>query len=528
MPDENLKNDKKVRVREEGSNPSEVQEEPALQIPKKGSEPLWKQLKSPIIWVPLLVTVLITLADTIYKEHRIDARHWGEKVIVVKKLKKEIDSRATKTKGYLENLDLKQARESDGTLKLEVATFELLVQATGQANNYLRINLFPEYAGENMVSLLSQLKLRSEPNMEKILDDAVASTWELQRIQETLNDATTKAAAKASEASEIADKAAAKAAAKVTDTKAAATKAATEAATKATADTAAAKAAAKVANAADVAKATNAAAKAVAKATAVIAAAAKTAADKAVSDKAAAITAVKAKAEVIAKAAADTAATIATANTAAIAAIIAASIGTADTAHTAETASTKSIPLFYASAAAFSAKITSENASKTASIATEAATKAAATKAVAKAAAAKAAEKATAEKAAAAAAADKAAAADAAADKAVADKATADDNATIAAIKAATANAVANAAAKVVADSPIDRTNLVASSNNSGTIILKVVEGAAKQLNNLTAVTGKPYLTGVGALTKKVGAWCPAEAALDTLAYSSPLCLPSQ
>ena len=107
-------------------------------------------------------------------------------ILSVEGLKIEIDFRATKTKKYLEDLDLAMA--NGNTSKLEELTLNLLAQATDQAKNNFRVNHLSEYAGDDMSSLLSRLELLSKPdsNMQKILDDATTSTLELQSLQKIL------------------------------------------------------------------------------------------------------------------------------------------------------------------------------------------------------------------------------------------------------------------------------------------------------------------------------------------------------
>ena len=79
---------------------------------------------------------------------------------------------------------------SSETSELGKTDSELLAQATGQANNDLRINLFGEYASDNMTSLLSQLALIFEPgsSMRKTLHAAISSTAELQSMRKILDD----------------------------------------------------------------------------------------------------------------------------------------------------------------------------------------------------------------------------------------------------------------------------------------------------------------------------------------------------
>ena len=452
--------------------------------PKKWYGCLWRQLRSPKVWGSAIVVALLTLAA----EYWFEEKPVEKDIYVAEKLITEIDYRATETEKYLGNLDLEQVRWNGDTLKLEAAIFELLVQVTGQANDDFRIYLFNEYASENMVSLLSRLKLYSKPDgsMQKILDDAIASSMGLQRIQKTLNDATAIAAVIKAKA------------------------------TKADAEVEAGSKAANIAALADYN------AEDAAKTAAKTAAKAKAAATKAKAE------AVKAAAEAV-KARVKAESAKATAE--AVKAEAAKATAEAFKARVkAEAAFVKSLDPYKSSLATKHFDDIAEEAAAEAAEAkakAEAAADAADTIAEAVAEAAEAKAKAKAE---AAAEAEDAVAVAVAVAEVVAEAAY---NAAYNAL-AAYNDYKAAAVNKVAADALVIGEHLGARSmsadmrsNNSRTIILRIVEGIAIQLGNLGAVTGEFYLTDVRTLTKKVGAWCSADDAIIP-AYRSPLCLQSR
>ena len=184
----NLGNDEKSKIREEEAFRFEVQKELAVQLPKK-----WYLLTGRIFNSRIMVAVafgaigwfgggeFLKLTDARKTQRTND--------IVTEKLITEIDYRATRTEEYLGSLE--QDMASSETSELGKTGSELLMQATGQANNDLRINLFGEYASDNMASLLSQLVLIFEPrsSMRKTLHAAISSTAELQSMRKILDDA---------------------------------------------------------------------------------------------------------------------------------------------------------------------------------------------------------------------------------------------------------------------------------------------------------------------------------------------------
>ena len=417
----NLGNDEKTKIREEEIFRFEVQKWLASQSPKQWYTRMLEIFNSRIIvaiaiaaigWVGNEALLRATAERKSELEVRMaeleERKTQKENYFVADRLNAEIDYRAARTKEHIE--DLERHVESGAMPRLSKAVIKLLVQATGQANDDPNISLLGKYASYNMASLLSQLKSLSHPYIQKILDETVTSTTKLQRILETLNDATAKAA--------------------------------TAAKTKTTA-----------------AKAKTAASKAASKATATKARASttKVAASKAKAD------ASKAEAE---------------ATTKTKYANFLKWVGSG------ENSQFTKIDIYVAVTAAEAA--------------TEAASKAASKAEVAEVAAV---------------------AASKAASKAA-------SNAEVA--KAAS-TAASKAASNAASDALVFEEHLRArSTNNSRTIILKIIEGIKKQLSNLTIVTGKSYRADLRTLTRKVDTWCSTDSALVTPAYRNPLCLPSQ
>ena len=154
-----------------------------MQESEKWTARLWKQLKSPKVWVTVIATALASLAVSLYNEHRAEEKLEGKNVHVAENLKTEIGYRATRTKEYLGNLE--RYMESGEVDELNEALSDLLLQIAGQmTTGGWAANLLSEYADQSMASLLSQLKQFSKPDsrMQKILDAAVASTVELQSM----------------------------------------------------------------------------------------------------------------------------------------------------------------------------------------------------------------------------------------------------------------------------------------------------------------------------------------------------------
>ena len=188
MPEVNLGNDEKTKIREEEAFRFEVQKELVSQLPKK-----WYMLVGRIFNSRVMVAIALGTMGWFgggeFLKVTDDRNTQRKNDIVTEKLITEIDYRATRTGEYLESLELDMA--SSETSELGKTGSELLVQATGQASDNLRINLFAEYASDNMASLLSQLALISKPggSKRKALGDAIVATDELQSMQKILGDA---------------------------------------------------------------------------------------------------------------------------------------------------------------------------------------------------------------------------------------------------------------------------------------------------------------------------------------------------
>ena len=179
----NLANDEISRIQQEDMYRSKVQKELASQFPENWATRLWKFFNSTII------IAIAFLAMGWYGAERVltnvgELEVQRENVLAAKKLKIEIDYRATLTKEYLENITWHE-KNSDN-LQLAEITSTLLVQTAG------------------LVKLLSQLKLISGPgsSVQKALDGAITSTVELQRMsaevhgnqsKKTINDLVEKA-----------------------------------------------------------------------------------------------------------------------------------------------------------------------------------------------------------------------------------------------------------------------------------------------------------------------------------------------
>ena len=188
MPEVNLGNDEKTKIREEEAFRFEVQKELASQLPKKWYVLVGRTFNSRVM-VAAALGAMGWFGGGEFLKVTDDRNTQRKNDIVAEKLITEIDYRATRTGEYLESLELDMA--SSETSELGKTGSELLVQATGQANDNLRVNMFAEYASDNMASLLSQLALISKPSgsKRKALGDAIAATDELQSMQKILGDA---------------------------------------------------------------------------------------------------------------------------------------------------------------------------------------------------------------------------------------------------------------------------------------------------------------------------------------------------
>ena len=156
-----LGSDVMARIRREEEYRIEVQKKLASQFPKRWGERAWRLLKLAII----VVTVSLAMSwysSTFIFTNSDNLKVQRENMIFVKKLKIEIDYRATLTKEYLDNII--RYENDDESPEIMEATSGLQMQTI------------------NLARLLSQLKLIQGPNsdMQKDLDDAITSTVELQ------------------------------------------------------------------------------------------------------------------------------------------------------------------------------------------------------------------------------------------------------------------------------------------------------------------------------------------------------------
>ena len=182
MPEVNLENDEKSRIREEEAFRFKVQKELVSQLPKK-----WYVLVGRIFNSRVMVAVALGAMGWFgggeFLKVTDDRNTQRKNDIAAEKLITEIDYRATRTKEYLGNLE--RYMESGEANKLNEALSDLLLQIAGQmTTGGWDANLFSEYANQSMASLLSQLKLfsKSDGSIQKILDAAIGSTAELQSM----------------------------------------------------------------------------------------------------------------------------------------------------------------------------------------------------------------------------------------------------------------------------------------------------------------------------------------------------------
>ena len=182
----NLGSVQKAKIREEENYRFEVRKELESQLPITWGEILAKLLAKPIA-VIIEATLLAWLSSYVVLLDTVDRKIQEKEFITAKKLKAEIDYRAIRINGYLENLE--QDIRNDEQSEIKKVGSQLLVQATGQAGTNLQINLFSEYAGQSMNSLLSKLAFisGSSSTLQKILSNAIVATEELQSLQEILD-----------------------------------------------------------------------------------------------------------------------------------------------------------------------------------------------------------------------------------------------------------------------------------------------------------------------------------------------------
>ena len=156
-----LGSDVMARIRREEEYRIEVQKKLASQFPKRWGERAWRLFKLAIIVTAVSVT-MSWYSSTFIFTNSDNLKVQRENMIFVKKLKIEIDYRATLTKEYLDNII--RYENNDDSPEIMEATSGLQMQTI------------------NLARLLSQLKLiqGSNSDMQKALDDAITSTVELQ------------------------------------------------------------------------------------------------------------------------------------------------------------------------------------------------------------------------------------------------------------------------------------------------------------------------------------------------------------
>ncbi len=171
MPEVNLENDKKSES--EKRRVLEAQKELTLQVSEKWPKRLWKQLKSPKVWVPVVVAVLAPLVVFLYAEYQTDKKNQEENALTAKQLKIEIVGRLTH---FLVRLD-------DIRRNGDVHDLAKLMKEIGSVkDNASPMNFISKFADANLTSLLLMLKSVSVPNCfgEIILDNATLSAIKIQ------------------------------------------------------------------------------------------------------------------------------------------------------------------------------------------------------------------------------------------------------------------------------------------------------------------------------------------------------------
>ena len=139
----------------------------------------WRTIAKVVVAIAALVTLTVSLINEYQAERKIEEGN----AHVAKQLKAEIAYQATRIKECLENVI--RYKEDGDKSKLGVALSELLLQVAGKdTSGGFPANLFSEYAGQNMASLLSQLKLvlKSDSSIQQTLDATIISTVQLQNM----------------------------------------------------------------------------------------------------------------------------------------------------------------------------------------------------------------------------------------------------------------------------------------------------------------------------------------------------------
>ena len=168
MPDVNLENDEKTKIREEEIYRSEVQKELNLQSPKKWYDGwLWKFLNAGIV-----LTLVGSVVATLFLDQLTKRKIKADNVIVAKKLKIEIVGRSSV---FLKLLEEKNSVEFDAIKLQHVINEVFSVQNDTSIGKH-----FSEYANTSLASLLWELKVVSETNCfgDKIIETSALSIIE--------------------------------------------------------------------------------------------------------------------------------------------------------------------------------------------------------------------------------------------------------------------------------------------------------------------------------------------------------------
>ena len=164
-----LGGDEITKIRGE-SFPSEGQKQPTSNETWSGL--LWKQLKSPSVWVAATITALASLAVVLYLDYQANEKFKEENVHIARQLKVEIVGRSSQFLKYLG--DIHQSGD--------VHSFSKLIEEIGPVKDRAYpMGYFNGYADASFISLLWELKSISIPNCfgDKILETAALSAIEI-------------------------------------------------------------------------------------------------------------------------------------------------------------------------------------------------------------------------------------------------------------------------------------------------------------------------------------------------------------
>ena len=171
-----------------------------MQEPEKWSGHLWQQLKSPKVWVSVVIAVLVPLAIFLYAEYRAELKTKEENALIAKQLKVEIDYRAGRIKGYLYYVILREgilktnnddSKHDKLAKRFAIAVINLTSQVTSnEQEKDSRLFFLEQFSNQNMASLLLRLTMVSESDssLQKTLREAIASALSIKNIAATMFD----------------------------------------------------------------------------------------------------------------------------------------------------------------------------------------------------------------------------------------------------------------------------------------------------------------------------------------------------